>query len=141
MSRLDNDAGPTVEHATRYYLRPGKEYSAARSVDGFDFYLTHKAHSRREAAFVLRTSDITDVKDTQVTVAAGTSTASHSPVLTTVYKVDLVITGPKKALWYHEPSMPEEEEVELLEGGTYTVRDGSRIRLVKPGLDVESFMQ
>lgn len=43
--------GSEVEHDTRYWLRPGKTYTAARAAEGYDFHLTHKKHSRSSAAF------------------------------------------------------------------------------------------
>ena len=107
----------------RYWLRPGKQYSAARSADStFDFYLNLKKHGRKEAALSLVVESVLP-KDTHITAAAAAASGFSSDAPT--HTLEIVNHQENKHIVVHRQGA---EPLELVNGGRYSLKSGDRVQ-------------
>ena len=106
-----------VEEDTRYWLRPGKTYRAARVVEDFDFYLTHKRHSRKDAHFSLRAGSV----DPKATLICNPDEYRMGPI----YDVELY--AETKSVWI---AQPDGQDLEVKEGAGIAVTEGMTVKLL-----------
>jgi hypothetical protein len=109
----------------RYWLRPGKQYSAARSADSvFDFYLNLKKHGRKEAALSLIVESVLP-KDTQISPADAAAAAAGFSSETPTHALEVVNHQENKHIVVHRQGA---EPLELVNGGRYSLKSGDRVQ-------------
>ena len=125
---LVKGSGGVVEKDTRYWLRPGKTYTAGRQTAGYDFYLTHKRHSRKEPHFSLKAGTV----EPRSTLITSQEHGKRQPAY------ELHLTTDTKPVWITEQG--KEDLTEVRTGTSFLIEDGMVVQLA-PSADNHDSIQ